>query len=64
MATTSTFNWRFPFATAATWDRPTEFATAAKLRALDPAALAPGHGKVVESPGAQMDTAIARAPKS
>jgi hypothetical protein len=31
------------------------------LRALDPARLAPGHGKVVENPVAAMDRAIARA---
>ena len=34
--------------------------SARALRALDPARLAPGHGKVVESPGAAMDRAIAR----
>ncbi len=63
VATTSAFNWRFPFASAATWDRPTELATARALRALDPSALAPGHGKIVESPGARMDAAIAKATK-
>ena len=30
------------------------------LRALDPTRLAPGHGQVVEAPGAAMDRAIAR----
>ena len=30
------------------------------LRALEPARPAPGHGKVVESPGAAMDAAIKR----
>jgi hypothetical protein len=30
------------------------------MRALDPARLAPGHGKVVEAPAAAMDRAIAR----
>ena len=35
--------------------------TARALRALDPARLAPGHGKIVEAPGAAMDAAIAKA---
>ena len=52
---------RFPFAAMATWDKPTALATAKALRALDPQALAPGHGKVVENPGAAMDQAIAKA---
>ena len=40
--------------------QPTALATARALRTLDPARLAPGHGKVVEAPGAAMDRAIAR----
>ncbi len=36
-------------------------ATARALRALDPARLAVGHGRVVDDPGAEMDAAIARA---
>jgi glyoxylase-like metal-dependent hydrolase (beta-lactamase superfamily II) len=52
---------RFPLPYFATWHRPTTLETARALRALDPARLAPGHGKVVESPGAAMDAAIARA---
>jgi hypothetical protein len=44
-----------------TWHRPTELETARALRALDPARLAPGHGKVVEAPGPAMDEAIAKA---
>lgn len=59
--TTAGWNWRFPLAATATWDRPTEVETAKALRALDPARLAPGHGKVVESPAAAMDRAIAKA---
>jgi glyoxylase-like metal-dependent hydrolase (beta-lactamase superfamily II) len=59
--TTARTNLRFPLATMATWHRPTELESARVLRALDPARLAPGHGKVVESPGAAMDAAIARA---
>jgi glyoxylase-like metal-dependent hydrolase (beta-lactamase superfamily II) len=59
--TTAKMNPRFPVATFATWHKPTELASAKTLRALDPARLAPGHGKVVESPGAAMDAAIKRA---
>jgi glyoxylase-like metal-dependent hydrolase (beta-lactamase superfamily II) len=54
-------NWRFPFAYMATWHRETELETARALRALNPKRLAPGHGKVIESPGAAMDRAIAKA---
>src|SRR3954451_23081159 len=61
VATTAKMNLRFPFATLATWHRPTELDTARALRKLDPARLAPGHGKVVEAPGAEMDRAIADA---
>jgi glyoxylase-like metal-dependent hydrolase (beta-lactamase superfamily II) len=53
--------WRFPIPYFATWHRPTTLETARALRGLDPARLAPGHGKVVESPGPAMDAAIARA---
>jgi glyoxylase-like metal-dependent hydrolase (beta-lactamase superfamily II) len=53
-------NLRFPLPYLATWHRPTALESARGLRALDPARLAPGHGKVVESPGAAMDAAIAR----
>ena len=61
--TTARVNRRFPLPALATWHRPTALATARTLRALDPARLAPGHGKVVEAPGAAMDEAIARAAK-
>jgi glyoxylase-like metal-dependent hydrolase (beta-lactamase superfamily II) len=54
-------NPRFPLLAAATWHRPTALETARALHALDPAQLAPGHGKVVDAPGAAMDAAIARA---
>ena len=59
--TTAKINWRFPLPTLATWHRPTALESARALRALDPARLAPGHGKVVESPAARMDRAIERA---
>ena len=60
VATTTGRNWRFPLAVMATWDGPTEAESARALRALEPARLAPGHGKVVESPASQMDAAIAK----
>ena len=61
VATCAKVNPRFPLPALATWHRPTALETARALRALDPARLAPGHGKVVESPGAAMDAAIAQA---
>jgi glyoxylase-like metal-dependent hydrolase (beta-lactamase superfamily II) len=60
VATTARVNWRFPLPGKSTWDYPTALESARALRALEPARLAPGHGKVVESPGAAMDAAIAR----
>ena len=59
--TSARANPLFPFAAMATWHRPTEIESAKALRALDPKRLAPGHGKVVESPGEAMDRAISRA---
>jgi glyoxylase-like metal-dependent hydrolase (beta-lactamase superfamily II) len=61
VATTAKTNLRFPLASMATWSRETELQTARALRALDPARLAPGHGKIVDAPGAAMDAAIAKA---
>jgi glyoxylase-like metal-dependent hydrolase (beta-lactamase superfamily II) len=61
VATTAKVNPRFPLPGMATWDKPTALRTAKELRALDPARLAVGHGTVVESPGAAMDAAIAKA---
>ncbi|HEX4465857.1 MAG TPA: MBL fold metallo-hydrolase [Solirubrobacteraceae bacterium] len=60
VAVSSKPNPRFPLVYMGTWDRAGNTASARKLRALDPARLAPGHGKIVESPGAAMDRAIAR----
>ena len=51
----------FPLPYLATWHRPTTLATARELRALEPARLAPGHGRVIEAPVAAMDDAIAAA---
>jgi glyoxylase-like metal-dependent hydrolase (beta-lactamase superfamily II) len=60
VATTAKVNPLYPLAIF-TWHRPTALESARALRALDPARLAPGHGKVVEDPLAAMDRAIARA---
>jgi glyoxylase-like metal-dependent hydrolase (beta-lactamase superfamily II) len=61
VATTDKVRLPFPLASMATWDPATELASARALRALDPARLAPGHGKVVEAPASAMDAAIAKA---
>ena len=60
VATTAKLNPRFPLPGLATWHRPTALESAQSLRALEPARLAPGHGRVVESPAPAMDAAIAR----
>jgi glyoxylase-like metal-dependent hydrolase (beta-lactamase superfamily II) len=54
-------NPRFPLVWMGTCDRPRTVETARALRTLDPSRLAPGHGKIVDDPGAAMDAAIARA---
>jgi glyoxylase-like metal-dependent hydrolase (beta-lactamase superfamily II) len=61
VATTAKANWRFPLPAMSSWHRPTALQTARDLRALDPARLAAGHGKIVENPGAAMDAAITKA---
>ena len=60
VATTAKPFTRFPLPAKATWHHPTALESAKALRALEPARLAPGHGKVVESPRSAMDAAIAR----
>jgi glyoxylase-like metal-dependent hydrolase (beta-lactamase superfamily II) len=52
-------NPRFPLVIMGTWNRPMVLESARALRALEPARLAPGHGKIVEAPAAAMDAAIA-----
>lgn len=49
---------RSPIPAIATWHRPPALESARRLRALDPSRLAPGHGKVVDNPGAVMDRAL------
>lgn len=60
VATSAKVNPLFPLPTLATWHRPTGLASARALRDLDPARLAPGHGKIVEAPGEAMSRAIAK----
>ena len=61
VATSDKMRLPFPLASMATWDPATELESARALRALDPVALAPGHGRVVEAPAAAMDAALAKA---
>ena len=61
VATGAKGSWKFfGLPAAASWHKPTALESARALRALDPARLAPGHGAVLEDPGAAMDAAIAR----
>ena len=60
VATTARVHPRFPLPGLVTWSRERASASAVALRALDPARLAAGHGKVVEAPGAAMDRALAK----
>jgi glyoxylase-like metal-dependent hydrolase (beta-lactamase superfamily II) len=54
---------RFPIpALLGTWNKASANETAHKLRELDPARLATGHGPVLEGPAAEMDRAIREAP--
>jgi glyoxylase-like metal-dependent hydrolase (beta-lactamase superfamily II) len=64
VATTAKPNPKFPLPGIAGWHRATALESAIALRALEPARLAPGHGKVVESPLEAMDAAIARGASS
>jgi glyoxylase-like metal-dependent hydrolase (beta-lactamase superfamily II) len=48
----------FPLPGLATWHKPTALESARRLRGLDPSRLAVGHGRVIESPGSEMDGAI------
>ena len=59
-AVSARMNPRFPLIYMGTWNRPVDAASARKLREREPARLAPGHGKILDSPLAAMDAAIAR----
>lgn len=59
--TSARMNPRFPLVIMGTWERPMVVESARALRELDAARLAPGHGRIVESPAAKMEAAIKRA---
>jgi glyoxylase-like metal-dependent hydrolase (beta-lactamase superfamily II) len=61
LAVSNHFNWKFPLATMATWNRATDLESAKALRALDPSVLVVGHGPPTRDPAAAMDKAIAAA---
>ena len=61
VATPAKGNLTFPLVMLATWHKPTALQSAKELRALKPKRIAPGHGKVVEDPDAEMAAAIRRA---
>jgi glyoxylase-like metal-dependent hydrolase (beta-lactamase superfamily II) len=60
VATSAKGSALFPLPAMATWDKPTELASAKRLLTLSPSRLAPGHGKIVEQPATAMEAAIAR----
>ncbi len=64
VAVSGTVRWLFPFPALATWHRPTALASARRLRALEPARLAIGHGEVLEQPLAKIDQAIDEAARA
>ena len=53
--------WLFPLPAWATWHKPTALESAQALRALNPTRLAVGHGRVLEQPLTEMDSAIRKA---
>jgi glyoxylase-like metal-dependent hydrolase (beta-lactamase superfamily II) len=61
IAVAGVMRWLFPFPAMATWHKPTALESAKALRALDPARLVVGHGKVIEDPQSAMDRAIEEA---
>jgi glyoxylase-like metal-dependent hydrolase (beta-lactamase superfamily II) len=58
IAVTGVLRPTFPFPALATWHRPTALRTAFALRALHPARLAVGHGRVLDDPIPAIDRAI------
>lgn len=60
VATSAKIHFPVPVPALATWHRPTALESARSLRAREPRALAPGHGKIVGSPLDAMDAAIAK----
>ena len=61
LAVSDHFNWKFPFATMATWNKATDLESAKALRALQASVLVVGHGPPTRDPGPAMDKAIAAA---
>ena len=59
--TSARMNPRFPLVIMGTWNRPMVVESARALRELDAARIAPGHGRIIESPAAKMEAAIKRA---
>src|SRR5438067_2813934 len=51
----------FPLPGLGSWHKPTAIESGRALAALDPSRLAVGHGKVLESPRAEMERVLARA---
>jgi glyoxylase-like metal-dependent hydrolase (beta-lactamase superfamily II) len=59
--TSARLNPRFPLIRMGTWQPQMVLQSARALRELEPARLAPGHGKILEQPLAKIDAAIERA---
>ena len=53
-----TFKFYFPLAALFAWDRAASAESARKLRSLNPARLAVGHGKTIVSPVSEMNSAV------
>lgn len=60
VAVSGTVQPLFPLPAMATWHKPTALQSARKLRALAPARLAIGHGRVLVDPAVEMERAIAK----
>lgn len=61
VATAARLKAPFPVIALVAWHRASGLESAQRLRDLDPSSLAVGHGKVVRSPTAEMDKALAHA---
>lgn len=61
LATSAAINPRFPLPGLLTWNRDLALHSAERLRRLRPARLAPGHGRPIDNPVAEMRTAINQA---
>ena len=61
IAVAGVLRWRFPLPAMATWNLELATRSAAALVDLTPSRLAPGHGKVLESPVPAMKQAVAEA---